>query len=132
MLPSYHDDILIGYDVECEARRITLRIRPYSEPGTKRPVVSVLFTGVLGYQFEDDALGNIINSIEVYPPAVFLEHFKAALEHQARYGGLPLDLVDPAKALNTLSTSGVQCFVLDASIGLHGWIMARNAAVLSE
>jgi hypothetical protein len=131
-LPSFHDDYLVGYDVDCEARTITLRIRAYSEPGTKYPVVSVQFTGVLGYQFEDDAFGNIIYSLQAFPSELFFDHFQAAIVETIRYAGLPSWMGEKSEATRRLTEKGIQCFTLDSSLGLSGWILARDVAVVDE
>ena len=66
MLPSLHDYFLISYEVQCEARRITLRARPDTRPHPAPDQASdciIVFEGVEGYHFWDDAFGNIIFSL---------------------------------------------------------------------
>jgi hypothetical protein len=63
---SLHDNLLVSYEVQCEARRITLRTerRLASKP---TEFTNVIFEGVQGYRFENDAFGNIIFDLERVP-----------------------------------------------------------------
>src|SRR6185312_1326095 len=64
MLPSLHDDFVVSYEVNCEARQIKLHTKPDSRDPAKREQRprTIAFNGVEGYQFEGDAFGNIIYS----------------------------------------------------------------------
>jgi len=64
MLPSFHDDYVVGYEVDCEGRQIKLHIKPCAPVPEQAGVSTVVFTGVEGYHFEDDAFGNIIFALE--------------------------------------------------------------------
>lgn len=78
MLPSLHDYFLISYEVQCEARRITLRARPDTRPDPAPDQASdciIMFEGVEGYHFWDDAFGNIIFSLtEILIDKVLLDY----------------------------------------------------------
>jgi hypothetical protein len=62
MLPSLHDDFLISYEVNGETRQIKLCARPdaRSAGNEQRTPRTIVFSGVEGCQFENDALGSII------------------------------------------------------------------------
>ncbi|MCU1273345.1 MAG: hypothetical protein JWO48_776 [Bryobacterales bacterium] len=64
MLPLFHDDYLVGYEVDCEGRQIKLHIKPAASVAEPAGVSTVVFTGVEGYNFENDAFGNIIFALE--------------------------------------------------------------------
>jgi hypothetical protein len=70
MLPSLHDNFLVSDAVNCETRQIRLwakrdpRLPATTGEQTTRIVV---FNGVAGYQFENDAFGNIIFSLKQFP-----------------------------------------------------------------
>jgi hypothetical protein len=57
VLPSFHDDYLIGYEVDCEGRRIKLHIKSAASVAEEAGVSAVVFTGVDGYHFENDVYG---------------------------------------------------------------------------
>ncbi len=131
LLPSFHDDYLIGYDVDCDTRSVTLRIRRYSAPAGAPPVM-VVFSEVLWYRFENDAFGNILYAISAIAPARFVENCHEVIVNAIRFGGLPKWMEEPTEATKRLTEKGIQCFDLDSSLGLSGWILARGAAVLGE
>ncbi|MGV7214118.1 hypothetical protein [Bradyrhizobium sp. UFLA05-112] len=68
MLPSLHDDFVVSYEVNCETRQIKLHTRPDPRDAAKREQRprTIVFNGVEGYQFEDDAFENIIFSLAVF------------------------------------------------------------------
>jgi hypothetical protein len=129
MLPSFHDDYLVGYDVDCEARRIRLHIKSSLEQATPSTVV---FTGVDGYCFENDAFGNIIFDLEPVSLEWFVSKYRDELAEMSRYGALGQWASDLDSAPGLLSERGVQAFILSASIGLTGWILAKEVSVSSD
>jgi hypothetical protein len=127
-LPSFHDDYLVGYEVDCEAREINLHIKPVAEQSGRS---TVLFTGVETYHFENDAFGNIIFDLETVALEGFVSEYRAELAESFRMSGAlgtwGSDLDD---ARRFLSEKGVQAFVLSSSYGLSGWLLAREASVV--
>jgi hypothetical protein len=78
MLPSLHDDFLVSYEVNCETRQIKLHAKrdPRLPAGNaERTDHTIVFNGVEGYQFENDAFGNIIFSLEAVPVERILATF---------------------------------------------------------
>jgi hypothetical protein len=71
---SIHDNLLVSYEVQCEARTIVLRTerRTKNQPATR---VNVIFNGVQAYRFENDAFGNIIVGLESVALDGFLTEF---------------------------------------------------------
>ena len=134
MLPSLHDNFLMGYEVNCETRQIKLYAKndPRSPGSEKHPTRIIVFNGVEGYQFENDAFGNIIFSLESIPVETLLSKFGSRIAESYRLAGAPgpwaADLV-PASRI--LMAKGVQGFILSSSYGLSGWILAKEALVTS-
>ena len=64
--PSIHDSLLTGYGVDGKTRTITLHTEPHQGGG--EAFVDVIFAGVVAYQFEGDAMSNIIFGIELALP----------------------------------------------------------------
>jgi hypothetical protein len=131
MLPSFHDDYLIGYEVDCEAREIKLHIQSAVSDGEQAGVSTVVFTGVQGYHFLNDAFGNIILDLEAVPLTWFVSQYRDELAESFRMSGAPgtwaSDLDDAAQLL---SQRGIQAFVLSPSLGLSGWVLAKEASVM--
>jgi hypothetical protein len=76
MLPSFHDDYLVGYEVDCEGRQIKLHIKPAASAVEQAGCSTVLFTGVEGYHFQNDAFGNIILDLEAVTTTGFEARYR--------------------------------------------------------
>lgn len=134
-VPSLHDNFLVSYEVNCEARQIKLRARrdprvPGNELQRDRIIV---FNGVEGYQFENDAFGNIIFSLQRIPVEQLISERKARIAESYRMQGAPGTwAADLGSAAQTLTAMGVQAFDLNSSYGLSGWILAKEVLVEQE
>jgi hypothetical protein len=128
MLPSLHDDYLVSYEVNCEARLIRLCARRpewKTEPGVR----TIVFNGVEGYRFENDAFGNIIFALEAVPIEQFLSEYRSEIAESFRLAGSPGPwAADLDSAYQVLTARGVAAFVLSSSCGLSGWILAKDAS----
>jgi len=131
MLPSFHDGRIVGYEVECEVRRIRLQIRPAVADAEPASVRTVVFTGVEGYHFRNDTFGNIVLYLEAVTLTRFLSHYWDELAESYRTSGAPGAWAsDIETAPRFLSERGLQAFVLSSSYGLSGWVLAREASVI--
>lgn len=128
-LPSFHDDYLVGYSVDCEAREVVLRIRDAMSSAIRE----VRFSGVEGYMFENDALGNIIYHLEEVPPEQILSEAGARISEMYHQSGAPgswaADLVSAVAHFERQAVSG---FSLAASFGMSGWVIAKSVAVVAQ
>jgi hypothetical protein len=133
MLPSFHDDFLVSYEVNCETRQIKLRAK--RDP--RIPVVdqertsrTIVFNGVEGYQFENDNFGNIIFSLDAVSVEQILAGYGSQIAESYRVGRAPNSwAADLSSAPQVLAAKGVQGFVLSSSYGLSGWVLAKEALV---
>jgi hypothetical protein len=129
-LPSFHDDYVVGYEVDCEGRQIRLHIKPATPVAEQAPVNTVVFTGVEGYNFQNDAFGNIIFDLATVTATRFISQYRGAIAESIRLSGAPGKWAsDLDAAPRILSEQGVQAFVLSSSYGLSGWVLARAAFV---
>jgi hypothetical protein len=133
MLPSLHDDFLVSYEVNCETRQIKLVARrdtrglAANEEATTR---TIIFNGVEGYQFENDAFGNIIFSLDVIPVEQLLARYGSRISESYRMADAPGSWAeDITSAAHLLIAKGVQGFILSSSYGLSGWVLAKEALV---
>jgi hypothetical protein len=131
MLPSFHDDYLVGYEVDCEARQIKLHIKPADSAAERAHGSTVVFTGVEGYDFEGDAFGNIILGLVAWTTTEFLSQYRGDLAEAYHMSGAPgAWAADLDAAPRFLSEQGIQAFVLGSSYGLSGWVLAREVCVV--
>jgi hypothetical protein len=130
MLPTLHDDYLISYEVNCEARQIRLSARhPAGDQECRNR--AILFNGVEGYHFENDAFGNIIFSLAEVSVDQILSRFGSQIAESYRLAGAPGQwAADLASAPQVLTAKGVQGFLLTSSYGLSGWVLAKEALVV--
>jgi hypothetical protein len=132
MLPSLHDNFLASYEVNCETRQIKLYTKPDPRDPARREVRprTIVFNGVEGYQFENDAFGNIIFSLSAIPVEQLLADHGSRIAESHRMAGAPGPwAADLASAAQALTAMGIQAFDLSSSYGLSGWILAKEALV---
>ncbi len=128
-LPSFHDDYLVGYAVDCDARQVVLRIRD----ADSSEIREVKFYGVEGYMLENDAFGNIICHLEQVPPAQILKDEEAQIREMYRQSGAPGSwAADLALAEVHFERQSVTGFLLAASYGMSGWVIARSVEVVAD
>lgn len=86
MLPSLHDNFVVSYEVNCETRQIKLYTRPDPRDAAKREQRprSIVFNGVEGYQFENDAFGNIIFSLAAVSIEQVFANYGSRIGRQGR------------------------------------------------
>jgi predicted HTH domain antitoxin len=127
-LPSFHDDYLVGYKVDCKARVIRLHIMAATlEQGT---ISTVTLAGVEGYRFENDAFGNIILSLEAVTLTQFISDFGSEIRESHRLSGAPgpwAASLEPGQQY--LREKEIQAFVLSSSYGMSGWVLAKRVSV---
>jgi hypothetical protein len=132
VVPSLHDNFLVSYEVNCETRQIRLHTKPDPRDPAKREQRprTVVLNGVEGYQFENDAFGNIIYSLDAIPVEQLLAEFGLQIAESYRMAGAPGPwAADLPSAAQALTAKGVKGFVLSSSYGLSGWMLAKEALV---
>jgi len=132
MALSLHDNFLVSYEVQCEARTITLRTE---NRAANRPIefVNAIFTGVEGYHLENDAFGNIVFDLETMPVEELLNQYGTEISESYRLAGSPGPwAANLATAPGYLREQSVQGFSLNSSCGLSGWVLARTMSCLGS
>lgn len=129
-LQSLHDNLLVSYTVDCDGRTIKLRARRPQWPNRFDQDRFVVFTGVEGYNFENDAFGNIILSLDRLPVDELLSRFGPAIGESYRLAGAPGPwAADLNSACEILRSKQAQAFLLSSSYGLSGWVLAKDVSI---
>jgi hypothetical protein len=131
MALSVHDNLLVSYEVRCEARTILLRTenRVKNEP---TEFVNVIFKDVQGYHFENDAFGNTIFGVETVTVDQFLKEYGTEISESYHMAGAPGPwAANLLTAAGYLREQGMQAFILSSSFGLSGWVLARQIFIFS-
>jgi hypothetical protein len=130
MALSVHDNYLVSYEILSEQRRIVLRTE--CRDGREVPeVTSVIFTGVEGYHFEQDCFQNILFDVEKVGVERILEDRAAEIDAAKRHVTWPW-IEDLSKAREWLNGRGIRGFLIESSVGLCGWVLARDAVFAPE
>ena len=123
-MPSIHDSLLIGYEVDGRGRRIVLHTVPH-QGGGEVPI-DVIFEGVGAYHLEGDCLQNIIFDI-VETSAQEVVGDGRAFRERHRWCGWPRDwdsrTEEPAAFF---AKHELKIFALTCSYGITGWVAARS------
>jgi hypothetical protein len=127
---ALHDSVLISYRVDCERRPIVLVAEQRRSGNVSR--THVTFAGVEAYRLDDDAFGNIILELErISSEALWNDERNYLQASHARSGAAPWAVSD-GNALDYLRKHQVEGFRLSASVGLSGWILAREMTAAPE
>jgi hypothetical protein len=128
---SIHDNLLISYEVQCESRTILLRTECRTKNQTTK-FINVVFNGVQGYRFENDAFGNIVLDLEPVAIDQFVAEYGAGIVASYKMAGSPGPWAKNLDAASLhLHAQKIQAFILSSSFGLSGWILAREMTVFS-
>lgn len=129
MSPSIHDNYLVAYEVRCKDRVIILHTE-FDYKNLPFEATDVVFSGVQGYRFENDAFGNIIYGIEEIPVEQLIQEHRAEIAESCRMAGAPgpwAANLDTAATL--LKEQGAKGFILSSSFGLSGWVIAKDISI---
>ncbi len=122
--PSIHDSLLTGYEVDGNKRTIIMHTEPHQGGG--EAFVDVIFTGLVAYQFEGDAMGNIIFEIVPASAEARLDIAMVIVAQQRQHGMMP-DWNATSETLDQYCDRvGLAMFTIQSSYGLDGWVLAAS------
>jgi len=131
MTVSIHDNQLVSYEVHCAKRTITLRTEHRVE-NKPTEFTNVVFEGVQGYHFENDAFGNIILGLVAAPLEWLLTEYGTQISESYRMAGSPGTwAANLTAAPEYLRGHGIKGFILSSSYGLSGWVLAKEISITS-
>lgn len=118
---SIHDNEIVSYEVNFQERKITL----HTICENSDSVTVIEFIDVLTHMFETQVQGSIILDISTLEVSRFIKHNKELLEKQKNYGW-PMHYGTTEDLLEHLQNEKYDYYVISASFGLNGWIIAKN------
>jgi hypothetical protein len=130
MTISIHDNLLVSYKVQCEKQTITLHTE-YRVENKQTEFTNVVFEGVQAYHFENDAFGNIIFDVSNVPLEKFLTEYGSEVSELHRMNGSLNWAADMVSAPEYLREQGINGFILSSSLGLSGWVLAKEISIFS-
>lgn len=123
---NVHDNELVSYVVDLRHCKIILSTVCQNSDS----ITSIEFTDVLAHVFETQLQGSIILDISTMEIRKFIEQNKELLEKQKSYGW-PRHYETVEDLLNYLQKERYNYYVVSASYGLNGWIVAKECRVVS-
>jgi len=125
--PSIHDSRIVSYEVDGEMRRIVFHTR--FEEGTASERADVIFESVLAYRFERDDFGNILFGIDEVGVRELVEENRVLFESESKYAWPGFWNTSPESSIEYFESKGARAFVISASLGLEGWVVAASCKV---
>lgn len=121
-----HDNRILRYTADFEAH--TLCMETVTEDGRK---VSVCFSGMVAYRFENVIECNILFSMYEDTVDSFLEDAKIGdlLEEELPYGFPTLDCRSVSELKTWMEKQNTRIFVIDASLGLWGFVLSNGIEI---
>lgn len=132
MLPSLHDHLVVGYEVDCIKRTIKLYTQqPHWASVCNGQIVE--FQGVLGYHFKNDAFSNIIMSMEAAKVENFIQCYASEMAAAFREAGaLDSWALDKQAAAAAMVDKKMIAVVITSTMGLSGWVLAADVYVVEN
>ena len=126
---SVHDNFLLSYCVQTDKQEIHLHtVFPGQEPPE---LTNVVFTGVIGYHFEQDNFQTIIFGIdETEVEAIYAEDRKL-FEYGRKYCWPGAWNTSDEAVLTYLIENEIKGFSLSSSLGMVGWVLAKSMSLVN-
>lgn len=121
---NIHDNEIISYEVDFLKSRIIIQ----TLNGNENSITTIEFTDILAHGFETELQGSIIFDIRTFVVNDFLESNKELLEKQKNYGW-PIYYENIEDLLEHLQNEKYNYYVISASYGLNGWVIAKEYKV---
>ncbi|MEQ7053049.1 hypothetical protein ABN764_20630 [Paenibacillaceae sp. P-4] len=122
---SIHDNKIVSYEVDFQKSRITLN----TIDGKRDSVITKIeFNDALAHVFETQLRGSIILDISTLDVSLFFKHNKELLEKEKDYAW-PMYYEKIEDLLEYLQNEKYNYYVISASYGLNGWVIAKEYKV---
>lgn len=131
-MSMFHDNMLKKYEVDIDRQRLKLWT-VWEEGNPDQELTEIEFTGVEENFFcYGNYYCNMISDIEENKLSDFWENNRSYIMEKWRYGtpSFVEDSPTKQKIQNYLQKEKLRYFTIDATIGLSGWILARDVKVI--
>lgn len=124
---SVHDNLVVSYEVDCRARRLTIHTE-YYDPAAARvtELTDVTFHGVLAYYLKD-GLEGILFDIEEVPYSRVAEEHQEAISAGRNYGWPFRACRDDPAAF--VKAQGAKVFRIQSSTMFDGFVVCERMVV---
>lgn len=122
---SVHDNEIISYEVSLKNEVIIIQTQ-----SEIRQYVNIVFSDVLAHMFENHLSGSIILDIDKRDISQFFNENRDLLEQQ-KYYCWPIHFKDIKELEDKLIKGQYSYYIISASYGLNGWVLAKKYETLS-
>jgi hypothetical protein len=127
MTRSVHDNIVLGYSVDCEGSTILL-LTEFRDQGEPFERTDVRFEGVIGYLFRDN-LGGILFGVVEDTIDNIVSEYAAEFEWGARYGWPWISACKDIDPREFVASQEAKVFCIQSSIGFDGFVIGKSMTV---
>jgi hypothetical protein len=121
---SVHDNWLVSYCVDAEKQEIRLHtIYPDQNPPE---ATDVLFSGVVGYQFEGDSFQNILFDVEEIEAQTIYDQYRPQFEEGQKHCWPGSWNKSEQSVLTYLTENGIKAYNVWPTMGMGGWVLAKS------
>ncbi|WP_172198679.1 hypothetical protein [Saccharibacillus qingshengii] len=122
-----HDNEIISYQINLKESEI--RMNTEYDNGVMRFWNELVFSGVQAHYFEDELPGSLILDISILEVEdLFSWPDTIELLHKRKNYGWPMNYDTLENLQNQLKAEGYNVYVISASYGLSGWILAKSCS----
>jgi hypothetical protein len=125
--PQVHDNIVLGYSVSSERRELVIHTEYQDREPTE--LTDIVFRGVEAYHLIGDTLRSVLFDVEESPLGQIIGEFSAVFEEGARYSWPGTWNRSPESCLLHFRELGCRGWVVSASCGLWGFVIAREIEI---
>jgi len=125
---SVHDNLVYGFTVDCERKRIVL----YTEfrDGEAEEYTDVIFGGALAHHFQDVLASNILFGIEEVDVEKAVQEWKQRFVEGRPYGWPEgVEYREIGELVTALRERGLKSFYISSSYGMGGFVLAREMRI---
>jgi len=119
-----HDNEIISYNVDYKKQKLTLNTTDYKDEN-----IIIEFQGFLTHKFELGYQQNVISDLEEHGIEAMIEENEELLKETKCYCW-PMYFDNLEHLKEKLKANQYKYYVIESSIGLCGWVLARNMEIL--
>lgn len=120
MTISIHDGVIVGYSVNFLENELLVHIETMADE-----IVTVTFGNYLAHDFDHVMAGSILFDIDEMDLNTFFVENREQFESHKLYAW-PIGYEDTNELEQYLQKNNYKCYVISASLGLSGYVLAKT------
>ena len=117
--------------VDCAEKRITLQTLYHERTETPPEYTDIVWEDVLAYHFQNDTMGSILFDVAPVSFDEIWQNWEPVFVQSKNYGWPAfLSHTDKADLYQQLAAREIKAFVVSASAGIEGFVLAQSMTIL--